>query len=192
MKSLKTKKHIATALVESVGEIPLQKLSVHTLCQRAEVNRGVFYYHFQDIHDLVCWIYHHEITLPILNLIAQNGRDVEKVIGLSLELLYQNKDFYVQAFQGEGQNSLGDYAKKEIKGRFLQIWQAYLTNQHRKPKKGAHMERIATYFSNAHYYTLVSWIQDGMVLPPDEMAEILNTVSMDAIRYTLERATVPI
>ncbi len=191
MKSSKTKAHIATTLVESVAEIPLRKMSVNTLCQRAGMSRGVFYYHFQDIHDLVCWIYHNDVTLPTQALIAKDGRDVEKIIAFSLERLYQNREFYVQAFQAEGQNSLGDYAKKEIEKRFLQIWDAYLDTQQRKPKEEGHIEKIASYFSNAHYYTLVSWIRDGMDLLPDEMIQILTSVSRNAIRYTLELATEP-
>lgn len=191
MKSANTKEHIATTLMESVTEIPLKKMSVHTLCQRAETNRGVFYYHFRDIHDLVCWVYHNEITLPTQELIAKDGRDVEKIIAFSLELLYANREFYVQAFQAEGEHSLGDYAKKEIEDRFRQIWQVYLANRHRRPKEDGRIEKIIAYFSNAHYYTLLSWIRNGMDLPPEEMAEILSTVSRDAIRYTLEQATEP-
>lgn len=41
------------ALVELMGERPLQDITVKELCRRAEVNRSTFYFHYYDIFDLL-------------------------------------------------------------------------------------------------------------------------------------------
>lgn len=189
MKSLKTKEHIAKTLIESVSEIPLKKMSVNNLCLRANISRGSFYYHFNDINDLICWIYRTYITLPINELITSSKSDLQQVTNSSLNLLYSNKEFFIQAFNMSDQNGLGDFAKKEIKSRFLQIWKAYLKTKRRSPKQDGYMNEILNYFSNAHYYTLLSWIEDGMVVPPKQMAQILITVSKTAIRYAIDQGS---
>lgn len=191
MKSLKTKAHIATTLVESVTEIPLRKLSVNDLCQRAEISRGAFYYHFQNIHELVCWIYDTEVVCPIQELISEDERYSIKIIDETIRRLYQNRAFYVQAFQNEGDNGIGNYAKKEIESSFQQMCNIFLKNHCRKPKEDSHIHVMLAYFATAHYYTVASWIKDGMALPPDEMIKILDTVSQTAILYTLNQETIP-
>lgn len=56
MSVMTTKKAIANALKELLLEKPINKITISDITQRCEVNRQTFYYHFQDIRDLVEWI----------------------------------------------------------------------------------------------------------------------------------------
>ena len=51
-----TKKAIAFALKDLLSEKPLDKITIDDIAEKAEINRQTFYYHFQDIVDLVEWI----------------------------------------------------------------------------------------------------------------------------------------
>ena len=51
-----TKKAIAFALKDLLSEKPLDKITINDIAEKAEINRQTFYYHFQDIVDLVEWI----------------------------------------------------------------------------------------------------------------------------------------
>ena len=55
--SLTTKQAFAASLKQQLKEKPLDKITVTDLVEDCEVNRQTFYYHFQDIYDLIEWIY---------------------------------------------------------------------------------------------------------------------------------------
>lgn len=55
--SIRSKKLINTALADLLLEKPLDKITVTDVVRRAEINRGTFYAHYQDISDvLLHWI----------------------------------------------------------------------------------------------------------------------------------------
>ncbi|MEG1430525.1 MAG: TetR family transcriptional regulator, partial [Oscillospiraceae bacterium] len=57
-----TKKALAASLVRLLSEKPLDKITVVDIAEDCEVNRQTFYYHFQDIYDLVEWYFMSETT----------------------------------------------------------------------------------------------------------------------------------
>ena len=52
-----TKRALAASLKNLLKEKPLNKITVVDITEDCEVNRQTFYYHFQDIYDLIEWIY---------------------------------------------------------------------------------------------------------------------------------------
>lgn len=63
--SLITKKALANSLKELMKDISLNKISVKNIVDNCGLNRQTFYYHFQDIFDLVEWIYKTEAVESI-------------------------------------------------------------------------------------------------------------------------------
>ena len=57
-----TKKALAASLKKLLAERPLDKITVIDIVNDCEVNRQTFYYHFQDIYDLLEWVYLNEAT----------------------------------------------------------------------------------------------------------------------------------
>ena len=51
-----TKKAIAGVFKELLLVKPLHKITINDIAEKCEINRQTFYYHFQDIYDLVEWI----------------------------------------------------------------------------------------------------------------------------------------
>ena len=52
-----TKKAMASSLKKLLETKTLSKITVSDITDDCEINRHTFYYHFQDIYDLVEWIY---------------------------------------------------------------------------------------------------------------------------------------
>ena len=50
---IKTKKLIKTALSELIQEKGFDHVSITDLTQRANINKGTFYLHYQDKYDLL-------------------------------------------------------------------------------------------------------------------------------------------
>lgn len=57
-----TKKALASSLKKLLAVKPLSKITVVDLVNDCEVNRQTFYYHFQDINDLLEWFIMNEAT----------------------------------------------------------------------------------------------------------------------------------
>ena len=55
-----TKQAIKAAFLELLDEKPLNKISVRDIVERCGINRNSFYYHFQDIPELISWVIERE------------------------------------------------------------------------------------------------------------------------------------
>ena len=56
MSSLTTKKAIAYTFKDLLKEKAFNKITINDIAEKCDINRQTFYYHFQDIRDLVEWI----------------------------------------------------------------------------------------------------------------------------------------
>ena len=68
-----TKKALADALKELMDTKPFHKISVSDICERCQMNRKSFYYHFKDKYDLMNWIYDTEFIGVAKNKNYQSG-----------------------------------------------------------------------------------------------------------------------
>jgi len=59
--SLMTKKELGRSLRKLMESKPLSKITVKEIVTDCGVNRQTFYYHFEDIYDLLRWMYKTEI-----------------------------------------------------------------------------------------------------------------------------------
>lgn len=51
--SEQTKRALAAALKELMAQKPIDKVTIHDLTERCGIRRQNFYYHFQDVYDLL-------------------------------------------------------------------------------------------------------------------------------------------
>ena len=55
--ALMTQRAFGNALVRLLQQRPLSKITVNDIVEECGVARQTFYYHFQDIYDLLQWIF---------------------------------------------------------------------------------------------------------------------------------------
>ena len=51
-----TKRALGFSLKKLLSQMPLDKITIQNIVDDAEVSRKTFYYHFQDIYDLLEWV----------------------------------------------------------------------------------------------------------------------------------------
>jgi len=68
----KTKDLLKETLTELMEEKELRNISVRELTERANINRGTFYLHFQDIYDMIDQ-FEDEIISSLLSIIEKNS-----------------------------------------------------------------------------------------------------------------------
>ena len=110
-----TKRALASALKDLMEELPFDKIQVAHICERCNMNRKSFYYHFKDKYDLLNWIFDVEMitffqhTFNILPL-EQRVKSLENVCNY----FYDNRNFYRKALQITGQNSFRDHLREYV------------------------------------------------------------------------------
>ena len=60
--NLLTKQAIAASLTKLLLDRPIAQITIKDICADCGVNRQTFYYHFQDIYDLLFWILRRDIA----------------------------------------------------------------------------------------------------------------------------------
>ena len=101
-----TKKVLAESLKELMREKPFEKISISDICEKCQMNRKSFYYHFIDKYDLVNWIFDTEFIATVQKTLDDDSWQVILSMG---ELLYNNRSFYKKALQIQGQNSFSEH-----------------------------------------------------------------------------------
>ena len=89
-----TKQKIAQALRQLMLERPLKKITVQDLMERTQMKRQTFYYHFQDIYDVLVWICRRQLVEP---LERPDYASFEEGLTTALELLDRDRQLYRRA-----------------------------------------------------------------------------------------------
>ena len=71
-RNLNTKMELANAFKELSKKKPMNKITVNDLIKYCQLNRNTFYYHFEDIHDLINWMFNEEVKKIIDNFDKSN------------------------------------------------------------------------------------------------------------------------
>lgn len=142
--SLNTKKALAAALKELMTKKPLSKITVSDIISVCGVNRKTFYYHFQDIYDLLKWILEQEAFLVIAQFDLMV--DLEQAITFGLDYVENNKHILACAYDSIGRDHLKLFLEKD----FHKIVSAYIEgvakkkNLTVKPDLKVFLERMYT------------------------------------------------
>lgn len=111
-----TKHALAEALQGLMTELPFEKINVAQICERCNMNRKSFYYHFKDKYDLVNWIFDTEfIALLKQEGFGSNYREHWAFVEKTCQYFYEKHGFYCKALQIKGQNSFRDHFREYIR-----------------------------------------------------------------------------
>ena len=96
-----TKDKIVAAMRELMGQRPIRKITVQDLMARANMKRQSFYYHFQDIYDVLNFA----VERQFFTLLAYNPRQSsEEWFSVCLRLLDADRAFYRKVINAIGRS----------------------------------------------------------------------------------------
>jgi len=104
-----TKRALASALKELMAEVSFDKINVGHICEKCDMNRKSFYYHFKDKYDLVNWIF----DVEFISIVSRNRNDDHWELFETLsDYFYENRSFYRKALKITGQNSFSEHFRE--------------------------------------------------------------------------------
>lgn len=109
-----TKQKIARAMRQLMTERPLSKITVQDLMERAQMKRQSFYYHFQDIYDVLSWICEQQLGAPLRE---DPEQDFEEWCLRLVDLLEEDRAFYRRVFLAGSPEILRDFCTELVQPR---------------------------------------------------------------------------
>ena len=103
-KTLNTKKALAASLKKFMKQKPLSKITVSQLISDCNVNRKTFYYHFEDIYDLLKWTLEEEA----IEVVKQYDLlvDYQEVITFVMDYVEENQHILNCAYDSLGREGM--------------------------------------------------------------------------------------
>ena len=168
-----TKRALAAALRELMEEMPFDKIQIAQICERCDMNRKSFYYHFKDKYDLVNWIFDTEfISFARESAKYLSSDDRWELIERACEHFYADKAFYRKALMITGQNSLSDHLREYlfplIKIRIMQLLSDDIAD-----------EFTVNFFTDAVLCAIERWLLDKHCMPPEEFVTKIKQIVQD-------------
>lgn len=176
-----TKRALAAALKELMEETPFEKIQVAHICEKCDMSRKSFYYHFRDKYDLLNWIFDTETFLFFQNLLNANQLgDRMDTLRKLCDYFYENRSFYRKALKIEGQNSFSEHFREYITP-ILRLRITGFTGENAD-------DFIVNFFTDAVVCAIERWLRDKDCMPPEQFfSKIQNTLerSVDALHKEL-------
>ena len=95
----KTKKKIASSMVELVEKKPIDKITITDITVNCDMTRQVFYRYFVDKYDLINWMYEEDCGSIIYT--GEENFSLKSWIEYIIGILEDKKSFYVHAIQDD-------------------------------------------------------------------------------------------
>ena len=95
----KTKKKIASSMVELVEKKPIDKITITDITVKCDMTRQVFYRYFVDKYDLINWMYEEDCGSIIYT--GEENFSLKSWIEYIIDILEDKKSFYVHAIQDD-------------------------------------------------------------------------------------------
>lgn len=154
-----------------MAEQLFDKINVAQICERCNMNRKSFYYHFKDKYDLVNWIFDTEFIelLKHENLsagYAEHWAFIEK----TCRYFYQNHSFYRKALQIKGQNSFSDHFREYIRPLIAERISTLFGEE--QPDKFT-----LDFLSDAMICAMERWLLSKECMPPEQFVNKLKTLT---------------
>jgi len=181
------KREVDQILAQSFKELacqrPIEKITIKEITDRSGVIRPTFYNHFQDKYELLEWIIDHDLIEPIKPFI-RSGMTVQAMTFLFINI-EKEKEFYVKASRLEGQNSFISIAQGCIQRLLVEVIEEH--SRRRQPKyEWLTPQRLAQYYGQSMVFVVVQWIQSGMTIPPQELAELYEYMLSHSLEDALK------
>lgn len=151
----KTKITLAGSLRNLMKTRPFDKIKIREIVEDCGLNRQTFYYHFQDIYELVEWMYQHDGELIVNETYKKGG--VYATTHQLLEYIENHKDELINIINSKAEDYFFRYLRASV-GKCYDITIERKTDGMKITK--AYKKFLSDYFTCAAAGVVAEWIKD--------------------------------
>lgn len=181
---MNTKDKLALALKQLMQTKSVDHITVNDVADTARVSRNTFYYHFQDIHDLLGYIYKHEIIVQLDYY--QNLSQWNEGIGVVLDYIEANRIFCLNTFHSLNRDLLNHFLYQKLSSMVAAVVDEIA------PETPALLRaEVANFYGWALVIQLIQWLTTHMAEPKadflDRMYRMLHTTIAHVLATNLDK-----
>lgn len=178
----RTKKLLKDNLALLLMEKDITDITVKEIVDQADINRGTFYLHYKDIYDMLNQIENDMIS----DLEEIAGKFPEAVlkdnpkpyIEEMFRYIKENHEFCRMLLGPHGDMAFVEKLKKMMEEKcFRSIMEACPENELQN------YEFFSAYTVSGCIGLLQNWMEHGMKIPPDELAQVTNDMIQNGINF---------
>ena len=175
-------KRIIQTFLSLAKVMPIEKISVSSLCAACKIRRQTFYNHYSDMDNLIETIFDHE-GHKVFNESYESASWQEGIYNLMMSLK-KNKDFVTAVYQGipreQLETRLYHQIHKLLKG---------IVDDISKDKSITEIEKnsIVDYHQYAFCGIVLDWVKYGMKRDPKEIVQGIDMVMQGSIHEAIKR-----
>ena len=177
-----TKKALADALKKMMALKPIDKITVNDLVETCGVSRQTFYYHFNDVYDLLEWVFEEDANANLPREVVYDNWKHD--VTLWFKYLYENSAFALNVYNSNSRL----YMLRYIKGRLYTCIRSFseIVAEGREIDR-ADFEFIVEFYSNIVVGLISQWMDLGMQLPKEITTDKVLRVLDNSIENIMER-----
>ena len=128
-----TKRKMAQALKELMAEKPLKRITIQDIVERSHMTRQSFYYHFQDIYEVLELICRYDLVDQIA---YREEESFAQWMERLMEIVETNKWFYRKMLQDMDWERVAGYLKPAVEAQIRRLVSGMLTEQETRSLSG--------------------------------------------------------
>ena len=178
----KTENMLCLAFMELLRKYPFPKITIQKIAEQCGVNRQTFYYHFDDVYDLLEWVFEEDAN-KVLPSEVSFSHWREDVL-LFFKYLYDNSTFALNIYNSQSRTYMLRYYKRRIQSCIRSF--AVIVSEGQNIDRGD-FEFVVEFYSNCVVGLISQWLDLGMKLPKEITPDRLMTVLEDSVENLLDR-----
>lgn len=164
-----TKRVLEESLKKLLLKKPLNKITISDLTEEAGISRMTFYYHFQDIYELVEWACKEDAEKALKGKKTYDTWQ-EGILNIFLAVL-DNKPFIMNVYHSVSREQIEMYLFTLVYKLLFDVV-AELSEGKNIPAED--QEKIAHFYKYAFVGIMLDWVKDGMKEKPEEIVSHLS------------------
>ncbi|MEG2353316.1 MAG: TetR/AcrR family transcriptional regulator [Clostridium sp.] len=182
LSSNNTKSLLGIALKKYMSVKPLEKITIQEIVDECNLNRRTFYYHFQDIYQLLEWVYK-EDTLNKLEINNSYNTWQEGLIYL-FNYIEKEGEVYLCAFKSLGRPHLEKFMYSVTYRVTREIIDEITPDLIVENK---YKDFVAHYYALSLVGIVINWLQEGMKERPVDITKLVLITVQGSMKPALER-----
>ena len=177
-----TKLALGSALKQMLAVKPIEKITVKDLVEICGVNRQTFYYHFDDVYDLLEWVFEEDANRVLPSEIVYEHWQDDVILFFSY--LRDNRSFALNIYNSNSRTYMLRYYKKRLQDCIRSF--ADIVCESRSIDR-VDFDFVVELYANIIVGLISQWLDTGMKTPASFTKERLLTALDGSVENLMDR-----
>ena len=177
-----TKEALANALRQMMTIKPIAKITVKDLVEICGVNRQTFYYHFDDVYDLLEWVFEEDANRVLPHEVVYEHW-LEDVM-IFMDYLRENSAFTLNVYNSDSRLYMLQYLEGKLEECIRSF--AVIVSEGRNIAR-QDFEFVVKFYAKCAIGFIAQWMDMGMQFPKEITTDRILRVMDNSVENMLDR-----